>query len=608
MADETILDQFGVAPSDAYLRIHEQYLPLFSPSTTTLDWDTKASNVQYYRLFRQINSDSFVELENISSGIYRKEVDIPVGVTRIRWAIVPRRNYEDLYTVYSAFYDVTPATPTTPPSITVPSTAYTNTNFTVHWGMSTNAQGGAITYYLERQQANNTWIPIVNNTDNLSTITSIPYTGTYYHRVRAKNSRGLYSDWRTSTATTVTVQNRPPSTPASITVPANIRLGIAFTVSWAASTDPDGHAITYYLDRQTNGGTWTNIAATTALQYAHTLGTTSGITSVAYRVRAKDSQGLYSDYRTSETRQISANRPPTQPPSITIPTPILHNQQVPISWGASADPDGDAITYELYRYHLVGSTATNTRIYSGANRTYTDTALPSTATRVRYDVQAKDVLGATSALRQSQIVDIIRNVPPSISGQDMDLGIFNDSVSHMYTVTDGDNDEVTVVEKINNTIVRSYKPTLGVKQRLLIYGNTFTKLQNGNHTITITATDDDGVYYTRTLTFTKQAVSLSATAAGAVPATKRPHRINVVLTGAFPSGSWHRVFVTNNGLDDAPVWEDATQAAMSKMAHVFQNTKKTHKEWAVNVKVIVHRGESIETDKCNLQGICGHWE
>jgi hypothetical protein len=67
--------------------------------------------------------------------------------------------------------------------------------------------------------------------------------GAHTVKVRAKDAWGLYSDW---TDITFTVSNSAPSTPVITRTPDgnSIAPGVAITIT-AASTDPDGDAITY---------------------------------------------------------------------------------------------------------------------------------------------------------------------------------------------------------------------------------------------------------------------------------------------------------------------------------------------------------------------------
>ncbi|MDR3091446.1 MAG: fibronectin type III domain-containing protein [Clostridiales bacterium] len=107
------------------------------------------------------------------------------------------------------------------------------------------------------------------------------------------------------------IWNQPPSTPSSITVPSTILAGTTIAVSWGASSDPETALSGYKLERQDNGsGTWTQIYSGTGTSYNNTIAS-SGVTSVAYRVKAFDAAGLESAYQTSATRTVTSNNPPS---------------------------------------------------------------------------------------------------------------------------------------------------------------------------------------------------------------------------------------------------------------------------------------------------------
>ena len=120
----------------------------------------------------------------------------------------------------------------------------------------------------------------------------------------------LVSDTTDSEGYYTIVWNNAPTTPPSITVPTTIRSGKAVDITWSASVDPDGDGVTYELERQHNGGGWSNIYSGAAAKYTDN-GVTGSMNSVAYRVRAKDSKAAYSAYTTSPTRTVTHNVDPT---------------------------------------------------------------------------------------------------------------------------------------------------------------------------------------------------------------------------------------------------------------------------------------------------------
>lgn len=119
----------------------------------------------------------------------------------------------------------------------------------------------------------------------------------------------LVSDTPDSDGAYTIIWNRAPSAPATITVPSSVKGGENCVVSWDQSTDEDGNLSGYILERQYNGGTWTQIYK--GINRTYTDAITFGWTSVAYRVRAYDSAGAESANTTSATRTVINNTPPT---------------------------------------------------------------------------------------------------------------------------------------------------------------------------------------------------------------------------------------------------------------------------------------------------------
>lgn len=123
------------------------------------------------------------------------------------------------------------------------------------------------------------------------------------------SSEILVSDTTDSDGAHSIVWNRPPSTPPNIDVPTTVRGGESLTVSWGSSTDEDSNLSGYILERQYNGGTWTQLYKGINRSFADSI--TFGWNSVAYRVKAYDSAGAESAYQTSTTRTVINNTVPT---------------------------------------------------------------------------------------------------------------------------------------------------------------------------------------------------------------------------------------------------------------------------------------------------------
>lgn len=296
------------------------------------------------------------------------------------------------------------------------------------------------------------------------------------------------------------------------------------------------------------------------------------------------------------------NRPPSAPTEITVPEIIYSNQTTQIGWSAVTDPDGDSVSYKLERSVNGGSW---TQVYSGANTTFTDTITTAMNT-LQYRVKAVDSFNNESSYTTSATRAVIHNLPPAISGVDGNLGVKTDAFNYQYTVTDPESNGVTIQEKINGVLTKTYNATLGTAVNMEVKGVNWVKLAQGSHTLSITATDTYGGSVTRTMTFTKQVDRLLVELTTPLEATAMPTRINIDAVAQVPAGAEFSVMVCNNANDPSPAWEDATEAVLAHLAHVFTNKMKQATNWGVNIRVSVIRSEAL--GDCYITGIGGNFE
>ena len=140
---------------------------------------------------------------------------------------------------------------------------------------------------------------------------------------------------------------------------------------------------------------------------------------------------------------------------------------------------------------------------------------------------------------------------------------------------------------------------------LSLTGDQWLKLTNGQHTLTIKATDAKDASAVRTLTFTKAVTSVEFVQTVAMTADAMPTKALVNIQGNFPAGCTLQVWICNNGNDASPTWEDITTKALNSQKHFFTNTTKTASDWGVKVKVKLLRGSATET--CYIQSIGGNF-
>ena len=296
------------------------------------------------------------------------------------------------------------------------------------------------------------------------------------------------------------------------------------------------------------------------------------------------------------------NQAPTAPSSISVPSEVIGGENLVISWGQSTDPDGNLAGYKLERKNNGG---TWTQVYSGSSRSYTDSITYGWES-VQYRVKAYDTAGAESAYATSPSRTVTNNRPPVISGNNTDLGSFAAAPpSYEYTVTDADGHQVTVVEKLDGAQLKTYTATLGHTNTLTISSDAWLKLLNGEHTLTIAATDAKQETAVRTLTFDKAVNSVEFVQTVAMAADDMPTKALVNIQGAFPAGSTLSVWVCNNGNDASPTWEDITQKALNSQKHFFTNKTKTASSWGVKIKVKLLRGSAV--GPCYVQSVGGNF-
>lgn len=300
---------------------------------------------------------------------------------------------------------------------------------------------------------------------------------------------------------------------------------------------------------------------------------------------------------------VSYDPAPSEPSFIKVPKgEVKSGESVSISWTESTDPLENSVTYKLLVYK--NDSATATVLYNGAARSY-EHFISSDLTSVRYSVIATNTNGTSSAEVMSERVTVNNNQAPVISGSDTNLGEKTSDFTRTYSVTDAENDVVTVVEAIDGTQIRSYNATLGVTNTISISGETFLKLNNGTHSLTITATDSEGAKSVRTYTFTKN-VPYIYIETNAMPSSEMPTRLYMTVGRSIPEGATFTVKVTNNGNDASPTWEDATDSVVDNTVHNFSNTKKTAASWGVAIQVSVARNNAEGT--CYVSSIGGNFE
>ena len=385
--------------------------------------------------------------------------------------------------------------------------------------------------------------------------------------------------------------NTAPSTPWNISVPSSIMGGTNISISWAKSSDDESNLAGYKVERSTDGGwSWSRIYQGTATSTTDSIA--FGTTSVMYRVKAYDTDGLESGWRTSSRVTVVNNNAPSAPPSIAVPKDVKGGSTLVISWTAASDSDGNLSGYILERSTDGGSAYM--QVYKGDALTYTDTITKGWST-VMYRVKAYDGYNAQSGYTTSTKRTVDNNTAPTITTSSAaNLGTKSSGFTISYSVDDEDaGDTLTVTEKLDGTTKRTYTATRKATNSFAVTGEYFQKITNGSHTMTVTVTDGKATV-TKTFTFTKAVTAASITLAKPMEADAQITLCAITVGGLIPADAVFKVEVTNNGKDSSPVWEDATTEARNGRNHLFTNQTAAN-GFAFNFRVTAERGASGES-------------
>jgi len=392
--------------------------------------------------------------QNDYSGIFANDptysYPFSSGTTQIR-ALVYNSDFSILHETHTWNVTVDTTAPTVP-SLSSPANGSVTSDNTVSldWSDSTDSGTDVSNYEVQADDSSGFGSPNYSATPTSSSqATSTLADGLYYWRVRAKDNAGNWSGY--SSSRTFRVDTTAPSTPGTIN--ASGVTATSATVSWGASSDAGGNPVSYEIQYKTDLSLiWGSTLTTTSTSMALTGLAPNTVYDV--RIRARDAAVLYSNWRDQENVIVTPplNSPPTMPG--TISASGVTATSATVNWGASSDPDGNPITYEVqYKTDLSlvwGSTLTTTS---------TSMALTGLAPNTVYDVRvrARDTEPLYSNWRDQEnvIVTPPLNSPPTTPGTITATMISSNNVSISWiSSSDPDGDPITyqIEYDLNNTL------------------------------------------------------------------------------------------------------------------------------------------------------------
>lgn len=193
------------------------------------------------------------------------------------------------------------------------------------------------------------------------------------------------------------------------------------------------------------------------------------------------------------------------------------------------------------------------------------------------------------------------NQPPEITSDAGESGVAlgekNEPFTLTYTVTDGNGDPMTITEKMNGVALAVRENVASGTEltvQCLSEKALFQQILNGENTLVLEV--GDGKTSTDwTSTFTKNVTSAVLSLAQPLTADDTITVAALTLEGSFQTDMSLTVEMTNNGLDETPVWETVTDIQRGEsrafVHHAFTN-KTAARGFAFNYKVTIARGAS----------------
>lgn len=181
----------------------------------------------------------------------------------------------------------------------------------------------------------------------------------------------------------------------------------------------------------------------------------------------------------------------------------------------------------------------------------------------------------------------------TISGSDGNKGNIWLQPSFTYQIGDTGSTQVNVVEAIDG-VTSTTKTDVPLNTDITFTFPDWAGLSNEqSHTVTITATNADGISAVRTWTFTKLYGELSFYT-NAIATDEAAKKINVIVNYEKTGNPELKVEVCNDARAISPTWENATSMVTAGKAYDFQNEPESSSEYGVAVRVTVKKSASTE--------------
>ncbi|QNK89452.1 hypothetical protein H7992_07240 [Sporosarcina sp. resist] len=307
--------------------------------------------------------------------------------------------------------------------------------------------------------------------------------------------------------------------PAGFTSPApqtSLPPKQSLTLTFGASTAPS--ISTYELEHRYNEGAWTPVGThSNTLTRPFTVTENKGLTKVEFRVRAKNTSNVYSDYVYSESFIIEHNKIPT----VTLNTPnnetLYENDTFKID-GSALDTDVGDILNVYYRINGGLSRAIATGISTGVFLPFNEQLTFKGGKLLKGEIEITDALAEGPAHRlevwsednqggKSPVAErtfyVVPNRAPSLTVDpftDQSELIKNDTIKLAGSSSDPDGNDVTVKYRVNEEApVQIHSGAAGPWS----FDVSLKSLKHGENNIVVEVTDTHNFKSSKTIKLNK---------------------------------------------------------------------------------------------------------
>lgn len=387
-------------------------------------------------------------------------------------------------------------------------------------------------------------------------------------------------------------KNSAPNMPSSISVPSSVKGGETITITWGAASDADGNLAGYILEKKTDSAGFSQIYKGSSRSLSDTI--VVGSNTVQYRVRAYDSYGKVSSYRTSNIITVTNN----SAPEISGKDSDLGGKKAPFKISLSVgDKDGDTVNVVCKLNGSIVKTINNIKLNTNYEIDIDATRFNALALNARNEIEISATDSKATSYRRYTFARV--NSAPEIVIEKAIFGEQDTPFSFKYKVSDAEGDKCDVRILFGSKVLDFKKEVaLNTEQTYTFSKLDFAKIPAGEISIKIEATDANEGVSSKIVTFNK-----TINGCGYVFKKETNAKVTqaiVSVSRKIDEKSTFKAYVCNNANDAAPTWEEVTD--MMEKIYTLKNDKKTAAKWAFGLKVEVVRGKDAGDSYLNAIG------